>query len=134
MKRSLCALALAALLVSARQGTVGPLSPKEALKAFKVADGFQIELVASEPDVMDPIAMAFDEDGRMYVAEMADYPLGPPSGRIKVLEDTHGDGKFDRVSTLVPKIPYPTGVMPWRGGVLVTAAPDIWFQIGRAHV
>jgi putative membrane-bound dehydrogenase-like protein len=127
MKRTLCALAIASLTISARQGTIGPLSPKEALQSFKVAPGFQIELVVAEPDVMDPVAMAFDEDGRIVVAEMADYPLGPPSGRIKLLEDTHGDGKFERVATLVPKIPYPTCVMPWRGGVLVTAAPDIWY-------
>src|SRR6185503_11454206 len=109
------------------QESVGPLSPKEALKSFTVAPGFRIELVASEPDVMDPVAMAFDEDGRLYVAEMADYPLGPPSGRIKLLEDTRGDGKFDKVATFVAKVPYPTGVLPWRGGVLVTAAPDILY-------
>jgi putative membrane-bound dehydrogenase-like protein len=123
------AAGLALLLGAADPGqdSVGPLSPKEALKSFTVAPGFRIELVASEPDVMDPVAIAFDEDGRIYVAEMADYPLGPPSGRIKLLEDTHGDGKIDRVSLLVDKVPYPTGVMPWRGGVLVTAAPDIWF-------
>jgi putative membrane-bound dehydrogenase-like protein len=115
------------LAIAAGQDSVGPLSPKDALKSFKVAPGFRIDLVASEPDVMDPVAMAFDEDGRIYVAEMADYPLGPPSGRIKLLEDTQGDGKIDRVSLFVGKIPYPTGVMPWRGGVLVTSAPDIWF-------
>ncbi len=104
-----------------------PLSPKEALKTFTVAPGFKIELVASEPDIMDPVAMAFDEDGRVYVAEMADYPLGPASGRIKRLVDTDGDGKFDKVTVYADKVPTPTGVMPWRGGVLVTAAPDIWF-------
>src|SRR6185295_14030310 len=114
-------------LLAATQDSAGPLSPKDALKTFKVAAGFRIDLVASEPDVMDPVAMAFDEDGRIYVAEMADYPLGPPSGRIKLLEDRDGDGKIDHVSLFVDKIPYPTGVMPWRGGVLVTAAPDIWF-------
>jgi putative membrane-bound dehydrogenase-like protein len=116
-----------AALAQDKQDSVGPLSPKEALKSFKVQPGFHIDLVASEPDVMDPVAMAVDEDGRIYVAEMADYPLGPPSGRIKLLEDTHGDGRIDKVSLFVEKIPYPTGVMPWRGGVLVTAAPDIWF-------
>jgi putative membrane-bound dehydrogenase-like protein len=103
-----------------------PLSPKEALASFTVAPGFKIDLIANEPDVMDPVAMAFDEDGRIYVAEMADYPLGPPSGRIKLLE-TDAAGVVVKASTFVDKIPYPTGVMPWRGGVLVTAAPDIWF-------
>src|SRR5436190_6393185 len=117
----------ALLGLASSQESVGPLSPKEALKSFKLQPGFRIDLVASEPDVMDPVAMAFDEDGRLYVAEMADYPLGPPSGRIKLLEDTDGDGKIDRVSLFVDKVPYPTGVMPWRGGILVTAAPDILF-------
>jgi putative membrane-bound dehydrogenase-like protein len=119
--------AVALLGLAAGQDSVGPLSPKEALKSFKLQPGFRIDLVAAEPDVMDPVAMAFDEDGRIYVAEMADYPLGPPSGRIKLLEDTDGDGRIDKVSLFVDKVPYPTGVMPWRGGVLVTAAPDIWF-------
>src|SRR5687768_10730399 len=89
----------AVLLIAVAAGpgpqTAGPLSPKEALKTFKVQPGFRIDLVAAEPDVMDPVAMAFDEDGRLYVAEMADYPLGPPSGRIKLLEDADGDGKVD---------------------------------------
>lgn len=103
-----------------------PLSPKEALASFTVAPGFRIDLIAHEPDVMDPVAMAFDEDGRIYVAEMADYPLGPPSGRIRLLE-TNAAGVVVKSSVFVDRIPYPTGVMPWRGGVLVTAAPDIWY-------
>ncbi|HVE39063.1 MAG TPA: PVC-type heme-binding CxxCH protein [Planctomycetota bacterium] len=126
LRRSVVA-AVALLGLASGQDPAGPLSPKDALKAFRLQPGFRIDLVAAEPDVMDPVAMAFDEDGRIYVAEMADYPLGPPSGRIRLLEDTDGDGKIDRVSLFVDKVPYPTGVMPWRGGVLVTAAPDIWF-------
>ncbi|HZE98768.1 MAG TPA: PVC-type heme-binding CxxCH protein [Planctomycetota bacterium] len=121
------ALLLALLLSTPPAQSVGPLSPEDALKAFSIAPGFRIDLVAAEPDVRDPVAMAFDEDGRIYVAEMADYPLGPPSGRINLLEDTDGDGRVDKVSLFVDKVPYPTGVMPWRGGVLVTSAPDIWF-------
>lgn len=124
-------LALVLLLLATQEdnkmSSSRPLPPKEAVKTFTVAPGFKIQLAASEPDVMDPVAMAFDEDGRAYVAEMADYPLGPPGGRIKLLVDTDGDGIFDRSTLFVDKIPYPTGVMPWRGGVLVTAAPDIWF-------
>src|SRR5574341_1217438 len=97
--------------VAARQDPVGPLTPKEALKTFTIAKGFRIELVASEPDLLDPVAMAFDEDGRIYVAEMIDYPLGPPAGRIVRFEG-------DRATVFADKVPYPTGVMPWRGGVL----------------
>src|SRR5262245_52658770 len=123
----LLAVAPLMLAVAAAQEPAGPLSPKDALKTFTVAKGFRIELVAAEPDLLDPVAMAFDEDGRIYVAEMIDYPLGPPAGRIMRLEDTDGDGKIDRATVFADKIPYPTGVMPWRGGVLVTAAPDILF-------
>src|SRR3974377_1011339 len=70
----------------------GPLSPKEELATFRVAKGFKVELVASEPDVIDPTAMAFDEDGRLFVAEMHGYPNGGvgtgkiSSGKIKMLE------------------------------------------------
>src|SRR5437660_4005776 len=72
-------------------GPGGPLSPKEELATFRVS-GFKVELVASEPDVIDPVAMAFDEEGRLYVAEMHGYPnkgVGTghiTSGKIKVLE------------------------------------------------
>src|SRR5262245_42341377 len=97
--------------------SVGPLTPKEALKSFTVAKGFRIELVAAEPDLLDPVAMAFDEDGRIYVAEMIDYPLGPPGGRIMRFEDEDGDGKYERANVFDEKIPYPTGVTPWRGVV-----------------
>ncbi|MBV8881743.1 MAG: hypothetical protein JO332_17430, partial [Planctomycetaceae bacterium] len=122
----LLCLAATAGSQDAKRASGDPLSPKDALKTFTVAPGFTIDLVAAEPDVMDPVAMAFDEDGRIYVAEMADYPLGPPSGRIKLLQ-TDAQGVVEKATTFVDKVPYPTGVMPWRGGVLVTAAPDIWF-------
>src|SRR3977135_1503916 len=76
----------------------GPLSPKDELATFRVIKGFKVELVASEPDVVDPVAMAFDEDGRLFVAEMRAYPnagIGTgfiTSGRIVLLEDHDGDG------------------------------------------
>ena len=66
----------------------GPLPPPEALKTFRVPAGFRVELVASEPQVASPVAIAFDEDGRLYVAEMRDYPLGSPSGSIRLLEES----------------------------------------------
>ena len=129
MKRAALAavVSLLGLAAGPQEGPKSPLSPQDALKTFRLADGLKIELVACEPDVMDPIAMAFDEDGRLYVTEMADYPLGPPSGRIKRLEDTDGDGRMDKVSLFASGVPYPTGVMPWKGGILVSAAPDVLF-------
>ena len=78
-----------------------PLSPADAQKAFVLADSsLRIELAAAEPEVIDPVAIRFDEDGRMWVVEMRDYPLGNPAGgeplsRIRVLEDNDGDGRFE---------------------------------------
>jgi putative membrane-bound dehydrogenase-like protein len=120
-------LALVAVPAFPQEEPKSPLSPREALKTFRVPEGFKVDLVAAEPDLMDPVAMAFDENGRIYVAEMADYPLGPPSGRIKLLESTRGDGVYDKCTTFATNVPYPNGVMPWKGGVLVTAAPDILY-------
>ncbi len=104
-----------------------PLSPEAALKTIQVPRGFRAEIVAREPEVVDPVAMAFDEDGRIFAAEMRDYPLGPPSGRVKLLEDRDGDGRFERATLFADNVPFPTGVMPWKGGVLVCAAPDILY-------
>ena len=75
----------------------GPFAPQEALQTFRLPDGFRMELVAAEPDVLDPVAMSFDEDGRLYVIEMRDYPMGAgaPAGRVRLLEDTDGDGRID---------------------------------------
>jgi putative membrane-bound dehydrogenase-like protein len=98
------------------------------LKSFFLADdNLIVELVAAEPDVVSPVAMGWDEDGRLYVVEMRDYPLGPGSGQIKRLEDRDGDGKYETAVVFADKLPFPTSVLPWKGGVLVTAAPDIWY-------
>ncbi|MDC0936233.1 c-type cytochrome [Pirellulales bacterium] len=76
----------------------------------------------------DPIAFDWGPDGRLWVVEMADYPLGVAGGgRVRVLEDTNGDGKYDKSTVFLDGLPYPTGVMPWREGVLISAAPDILF-------
>jgi putative membrane-bound dehydrogenase-like protein len=106
----------------------GPLSPREALQAFVRADeSLIVELVAAEPDVVSPVALAWDENGRLFVAEMRDYPLGPGSGQIRLLEDGDGDGVHERIGVFADKLPFPTSVLPWKGGILVTAAPNIWY-------
>src|SRR6202162_3093402 len=79
----------------------GPKSPAESLKCMKPRPGFKVELMAAEPLVMSPIAFAWGADGKLWVVEMGDYPLGvdgkgKPGGRVKVLESTKGDGKFDK--------------------------------------
>ncbi len=110
-----------------------PLKPEEALKSFEIEEGFHLELAAAEPHVADPIAMAFDENGRMYVAEMRDYPDDPPSegdpaGRVRLLEDTDGDGVFEKSTIFADRVHWPSGVACWKGGVFVAAPPDIFYM------
>ncbi len=126
----ICLLALAAC--GKRRPTVRPLSPQEALRSFHLSEDFRVELFASEPEVVDPVEMAFDENGRVYVAEMLDYPEDPPPGkparsRIKILEDTDGDGKMDKATVFADHLLQVSGLLPWKGGLLVTSAPDILF-------
>src|SRR6185295_11053198 len=100
------------------------------LTSFQIDPRLQIKLFASEPDVIDPVALCFDEKGRMYVVEMRDYPygIGPekkPGGTIRLLEDTDGDGKADKSTVFAKDLSFPTSIAPWNGGVFVTAPPDI---------
>src|SRR5204863_3262601 len=105
-----------------------PLAPHEELTTFHFADSNLIaDLVAAEPDIVAPVAMAWDANGRLFVAEMTDYPSGPASGRTRMLEDRDGDGRYERATIFADKIAFPNGVMPWNDGLLVTAAPDILF-------
>lgn len=107
-------------------------TPAESLASISVPPGLEVELVASEPMVKDPIDLAWDAAGRLWVVEMADYPagvdgLGTPGGRIRVLESTRGDGRFDRMTLFAEGLSFPTSVLPWRNGVIVTAVPHILF-------
>jgi len=108
-----------------------PLPPDLGLASIHVPDGFRVELVACEPAVIDPVAIDWDLDGRLWVVEMADYPNGmadgKPGGRIRVLEDTDGDGRFEKSTLFADNLNFPTGLLTWRDGVIVTAAPDILF-------
>ncbi len=109
-----------------------PLSPQESLQTIEVAPEFQVELVAAEPLVQDPIAIEWAADGKLWVVEMRDYPLGmdgkgEPGGAVRVLTDDDGDGKYDRSSVFADKLNFPSGVMPWRRGALISAAPDILY-------
>ena len=106
---------------------IAPLEPAEALKSFQVAEGFRIEQVAAEPLVADPIAMAFDERGRLFVVEMRGYSEdgGDNLGRVRLLEDTDGDGRFDKSSVYLDGLSWPTAVACYDGGIFVGAAPDI---------
>lgn len=118
---------LGALSLLSQDGTVGPLTPREALDQFVLPRGFRVELFAAEPDVRDPVAMAVDETGRIFVAEMSDYPLAPPLGRIRLLEDRDGDGSIDHSTVFASDVSTPKGIQPLRGGILVTAAPEMLY-------
>jgi putative membrane-bound dehydrogenase-like protein len=107
-----------------------PLSPAEALQKMTVPPGFQVELVASEPDIVNPVAMTFDERGRIWITESLEYPRsdpGPGRDRIKVLEDTDGDGKADRFTVFADGFNIPSGIAVGYGGVWVANSPDILF-------
>ncbi len=108
-----------------------PLPPDEALRAFELARGFRIELVAAEPLVVDPVAIAWDARGRMLVVEMHDYPVSAPGGRIVYLLDTDGDGKLDTRRVFADGLAYPSSALPWRDGILVTSAPHVWYLRDR---
>jgi putative membrane-bound dehydrogenase-like protein len=114
----------------------GPLEPalsqEEALKKIHVRDGYQVELIVSEPLTVDPVAIDWDASGRLWVVEMSDYPLGmdgqgKPGGRVRVIEDSDGDGSYDRQTLFADGLTYPTGLLVWRDGVMVTAAPNVLF-------
>ncbi|MFM8573824.1 MAG: PVC-type heme-binding CxxCH protein [Pirellula sp.] len=107
-----------------------PLSPNEAISRMTVPEGFHVELVANEPDLQNPVAMAFDDAGRIYVTESFEYPRhepGPGKDRIKILSDTDGDGKVDRVKVFAEGLNIPSGIAVGHGGVWVANAPDILF-------
>ena len=99
------------------------------MAGMQLSDDLMIQLVAAEPLVQDPVAVCWDAQGALYVAEMGDYPQLADGGRIRRLVDANGDGQMDSFTLYVPQIAYPTSVLPYRDGILVAAAPDIlWFQ------
>lgn len=105
----------------------GP-SVEEALAAFRLADAtLKIELVAAEPDVLDPVAITWDAERRLYVVEMRDYPVSTTGGAIRRLIDGDGDRRYEGATLFAEGLPYPSSALPWRDGLLVTAAPDILF-------
>jgi len=121
--------------VAALGATDRALTPDEALKSFRLEPGLRIELVAAEPTVVAPVALAFDEHGRMFVAENRGYPTNanPAQGVIALLEDADGNGSFEKRTVFADGLTFPNGVMAWKGGVIVTCAPDLLFLQDTNH-
>src|ERR1035438_8143212 len=138
------ALVVAALFCFARPGWSAEPKPEtntvprvasapatSALTAFGVKPGFRLELVAQDPLVSSPGAMAFDENGRLFVAEMPEpsVPRGTntPLGRIRLLEDTEGTGDYHASTIYADKLPWVSAVICYGGGVFVAAGHDLLF-------
>ncbi len=109
-------------------------TPAEEKKTFRIAPGFQLELVASEPNVVDPVVLRWGPAGRMWVVEMRGYMPNvegkgeqKPVGKIAVLEDTDGDGRMDQRTTFLDNLVMPRALALVEGGVLVAEPPHLWY-------
>lgn len=135
--RLLAGIGCAALILAARPASgaerTKALPPEEALKTFQLEPGLRIELVAAEPLVVSPVAFAFDDQKRLFVVENRGYPGAVQNGdtttlgRVALLTDTDGDGRYDKRTEFATGLGFVNGIMPWRGGLFVTAAPDILY-------
>ncbi len=112
---------------------IAPLEPAEALAAFQLDEALAIEAVASEPMVMDPVAIAFDEWGKAFVVEMRGYSERSERnmGRISCLQDVDGDGWYETATLFASGFRWPTAIVCVKGGVLVGDAPDLVFLSDR---
>ncbi len=110
-----------------------PLSPEESAKLIQVPVGFNLQLFAAEPDIINPISMEWDERGRLWVIETVDYPntvrddKGSGDDRIKICEDTDGDGKADKFTVFAENLNIPTSMVFSNGGIIVSQAPHFLF-------
>jgi len=102
--------------------------PEDGVSTYEVAAGYQIELIASEPLIADPVDMEIDEYGNMYVVEMSGYPLDKShTGKIKLLKDKDGDGVMDEAVLFADNLMFPNGILRWKKGVLITDAPYVMY-------
>ncbi|MBX2921682.1 MAG: c-type cytochrome [Chitinophagaceae bacterium] len=106
----------------------GAIAAEDALATMQVAEGFKIEMIASEPLITSPVDMEIDEYGRMYVVEMHGYPLDKSgSGNIIILSDSNSDGIMDKRTVFKEGLLLPTGILRWKKGLLVTDSPNIYY-------
>jgi len=110
-----------------------PLTPEASAKLIQIPPDFKLELFASEPDIINPIAINWDERGRLWAIETVDYPNRVRDDKssgddvIKILEDTNGDGKADKVTVFADKLNLPTSFAFVNGGIIVSQAPHFLF-------
>ncbi|WP_339925721.1 PVC-type heme-binding CxxCH protein [uncultured Cyclobacterium sp.] len=113
---------------SSGPSTHGSVAPEDGVASFELAPGFQMELIANEPLVSDPVDMEIDEFGRLYVVEMPGYPIDKSgTGRIKLLSDSDDDGVMDKSTIFADNLVLPNGILRWKNGVLITDAPDVLY-------
>ncbi len=108
---------------------IKPTEAVDAAMTFKLKAGFTLHQAAAEPLVTDPVSACYDEDGRLYVVEMRGYPYPEkvPSGNVRRLEDTDGDGTFDKSVIFYDGLSWPTSVVPYDGGVFIAVPPEILY-------
>lgn len=108
---------------------IPPHEPDAALGTFRTLPGFEMEQVAAEPLLQSPVAVAYDADGRAYVVQMIDYSEQDKEflGAVRLLEDTNGDGRFDKSTLFADQLSWPTAICCYDGGVFVGAAPEIYY-------
>ncbi|MBL9181408.1 MAG: DUF1080 domain-containing protein [Verrucomicrobiaceae bacterium] len=116
-----------------RDGQSEALSPEESQKRIQLDGPYEVQLVAAEPLVLDPVEATWDDKGRMFVADMRDYPLGPPNpgdpwlSRIQLLTDENGDGRMDKAVTFADHMDNVQGLLPYDGGLIATTRSQILF-------
>jgi putative membrane-bound dehydrogenase-like protein len=106
-----------------------PFAPLEAARTMQVPKGFNVTLFAGEPDIKQPIAFCIDDRGRLWVAEANNYPdkKAGKKDRIIILEDTDGDGRYDKRIVFYDKLEYVSGIEVGFGGVWVMSIPNFYF-------
>lgn len=135
-------LVLAGLMGCHQQNRPSPFSESAIndLATFQIADGFQIELLASEPIIRDPVDMMIDEYGRMYVVEMTGVPFNKSGiGQVILVSDTNADGKMDKRTVFADSLILPSGIMRWKNGAIVSDPPNVYYfedtdNDGRADI
>jgi putative membrane-bound dehydrogenase-like protein len=119
--------------IEVRHGQERPLSPAESMALIQLDGPYEVQLVASEPLVLDPVEVTWDAQGRMFVAEMRDYPLGPPKpgdpwlSQVSLLSDENGDGKMDKSVVFADHLDNVQGLLPYDGGLIATTRSQILF-------